>query len=232
MKCIIIEDQTPAQRLLKGYVGAVPELEFCSVFSNAIEAMAYLKTNPVDLIFLDIHLPKLSGIEFLKTIQVDAKVILTSAFSEYALESYDFEVVDYLLKPFSFQRFLKAISKIESPISPQNSKSDTQLFIKAGYEYVKIDLSDINYIKADGDYTELILGNQKHISSQSLRYWKNYLDNTLFTQIHKSYIIRVESVQKVFGNQVYLNNDIVLPIGRAFKDAFIKTFIMPNGLIN
>lgn len=230
MKCIIIEDQTPAQRLLKGYIDAVPELELCSVFSNALDALVYLKDEEIDLIFLDIHLPKLSGIEFLKTVQVNSKVILTTAFSDYALESYDFEVVDYLLKPFSFQRFLKSVTKIQtsSPIIT-NKTEDEQIFIKSGYEYIKVDLNDLYYIKADGDYTELVLSSTKHLSSQSLKQWKVYLNNNKFTQIHKSYLIQVKLIKKVMGNQVYLNNGLILPIGRAYKEAFINAFITPKG---
>lgn len=233
MNCIIIEDQTPAQRLLKGYINSVPELVLKEVFSNALDAVNYLKINNIDLIFLDIHLPKLSGIEFLKTFNPNAKVILTTAFSEYAIESYDFDVVDYLLKPFSFQRFLKAISKVTSTDSVlSNSKNKEQIFIKSGYEYIKIDLKDIVYIKSDGDYTEIVLENVKYLSSQSLKQWKLFLSSDRFTQIHKSYIVQVNLIQKVLGNQVNLNSNINLPIGRAFKDDFINTFIKPNGFYN
>lgn len=233
MKCIIIEDQTPAQRLLKGYVTAVSDLELCGIFSNAIDALEYLKTNDVDVIFLDIHLPKLSGIDFLKSVKLKSKVILTTAFSDYALESYDLEVVDYLLKPFSFPRFLKAISKLETAKEQvSSSQYNNQIFIKSGYEYVKIDLNKLTYIKSDGDYTELFLQDAKYLSSQSLKQWLTFLPDDKFTQIHKSYILNIEFVKKVVGNQAFINEKVVLPIGRAFKDEFINTFISPNGLIN
>ena len=233
MNCIIIEDQTPAQRLLKGYIESVSELELKGTFSNAIDAMVFLKTCKIDVIFLDIHLPKLSGIEFLQTVNTNSKVILTTAFSEYALESYDFEVVDYLLKPFSFQRFLKSIEKLvkTGPVIQANEKVN-KIFIKSGYEYVKINLDEILYIKSDGDYTEIVLECKKYLSSQSLKQWKDFLESSMFTQIHKSYIINVNVIEKILGNQVFIEHQHVLPIGRAYKETFVSTFISSKGFMN
>ena len=134
INCIVIEDQLPAQRILKKFIEDVGSLHLVGVYSNAILAIDTLKSSEIDLIFLDIHLPKLSGIDFLKSISNPPKVILTTAFSEYALESYELAVVDYLLKPFSFQRFIKAVSKVtESRTHPTNLNSD--IFIKSGYEH-------------------------------------------------------------------------------------------------
>ncbi|MFT5167549.1 MAG: two-component SAPR family response regulator, partial [Saprospiraceae bacterium] len=118
MNCIIIEDQPPAQRILKKYINDIGSLNLIATFSDALQAMEFLKTEEVDLVFLDIHLPKISGIDFLKTMTNPPNVILTTAFSEYALESYEFNVVDYLLKPFSFQRFVKAVSKVSVENDP------------------------------------------------------------------------------------------------------------------
>lgn len=229
MKCIIIEDQPPAQRILKKYIEDIGTLNLKATFSNAIQAMDFLKTEEVELIFLDIHLPKISGIDFLKTLPNPPAVILTTAFSEYALESYEFNVVDYLLKPFSFQRFVKAVSKV--PIKKISSSiggneiTPKEIFIKSGYEYIKIIIDDIFYIKSDADYTEIFLPNRKYLSSEPLRYWLENLDNDQFMRIHKSYIINTSKIEKIASNQVFLGDEITIPIGRAYKENFSVRFL-------
>ena len=230
INCIIIEDQPPAQRILKKYIGEVDTLELQATFSNAIQALEFLKLNAVGLIFLDIHLPKISGIDFLKSLPNPPSIILTTAFSDYAIESYELSVVDYLLKPFSFQRFIKAIAKIpEKTISGANALSQEKaplfaeyLFIKSGYEYIKIRVDDILYIKSDGDYTELFLPQKKYLSSESLRYWEEHLNRNQFVRIQKSFIINTLKIEKIVGNQVHLSNNKQVPIGRAYKEGFIK----------
>ncbi len=230
INCIIIEDQAPAQRILKKYIQEVGTLELQGSFSNAIEALEFLKTNVVELIFLDIHLPKISGIDFLKAMSNPPHIILTTAFPDYALESYELSVVDYLLKPFSFQRFIKAISKIpEKVTSTSNSKNQEKapefaasLFIKSGYEHIKIRVDDILYIKSDGDYTELFLPQKKYLSSEPLRYWEEQLNSDQFVRVQKSFIINTIKIEKLVGNQVYLSGDRQVPIGRAYKEGFIK----------
>ncbi len=223
MNCIIIEDQPPAQRILKKYIEDIDSLQLLATFPDALQAMAFLKNQAVDLIFLDIHLPKISGIDFLKTLAHPPQVILTTAFPDYALESYELDVVDYLLKPFSFQRFVKAVSKTsgQKSISPE-SKNNLQktIFIKSGYEHIKISIEEIVFIKSDADYTELNIPGKKHLSSESLRFWLDNLDQNQFFRVHKSYIINIKKIVKVSGNQVYLEQDVIIPIGRAYKEAF------------
>ena len=230
MNCIIIEDQPPAQRILKKYIEDIGSLNLKATFSDAIQAMEFLKTDSVDLIFLDIHLPKISGIDFLKMMPNSPHIILTTAFSEYALESYEFNVVDYLLKPISFQRFVKAVSKIPvknagefKTVSPENTPE--VLFIKSGYDYIKVSIHDIIYIKSDADYTEIYVPGKKHLTSEPLRYWIENLDKQYFFRIHKSYIINTSKIVKVSSNQVYLIDDFVVPIGRSYKEAFTERFL-------
>ena len=229
MNCIIIEDQPPAQRVLKKYIKDIGSLQLKATFSNAIQAMEFLKSESVDLIFLDIHLPKISGIEFLKAIPNPPHVILTTAFSDYALESYEFNVVDYLLKPFSFQRFVKAVSKVPVKNQAGQLENDQQvrkeLFIKSGYEHIKVSIEDIVFIKSDADYTEIHTPNKKYLSSEPLRHWLEILDPKQFVRIHKSFIINSSKIVKVAGNQVYLKNEIILPIGRAYKESFAEKFL-------
>lgn len=229
--CIIIEDQPPAQRILQKFIKDVGTLNLIGTFSNALDALSFLQTNSVDLLFLDIHLPKISGMDFLKTLKNPPQVILTTAFSEYALESYEYNVVDYLLKPFSFQRFVQAVNKSNavlvektSEVMQEQPQTENTFFIKLGYDLVKVSAEDILYLKSDADYTEIITKTKTHLSSDSLKHWKEALGNP-FCQVHKSYIINTEHLQKISGNQLYLNNDIVVPIGRAYKEHFITNFI-------
>lgn len=226
MNCIIIEDQPPAQRILKQYVNDIGSLQLKATFADAIQAMELLKSEPVDLIFLDVHLPKLSGIDFLKSLPHPPAIILTTAFPDYALESYELDVVDYLLKPFSFQRFVKAVAKVPSDKATENRPTTPkELFIKAGYEHIRIAPDDILYIKSDADYTELFVPPKKHLSSEPLRNWLEILDAHQFVRVHKSYIVNTARIVKVVGNQIYLDSGAVVPIGRAFKDDFAERFL-------
>ena len=229
MNCIIIEDQPPAQRILKKYIEDIGSLNLKAMFSDALQAMEYLKSEDVDLIFLDIHLPKISGIDFLKALPNPPHVILTTAFSDYALESYEFNVVDYLLKPFSFQRFVKAVSKIplknQKGLLKYDQQNRNEIFIKSGHEHIKINIDDIDFIKSDADYTEIHIADKKYLSSEPLRYWLEVLDQNQFVRIHKSYIINTSKIMKVAGNQVYLKKDVIIPIGRAFKESFTLKFL-------
>ncbi len=221
MTCIIVEDQPPAQRILKKYIEDVDFLTLKAVFSDAIQAMAYLKTETIDVMFLDINLPKISGIEFLKSANNIPQVILTTAFSDYALESYELNVVDYLLKPFSFQRFVQAVSKVSSKTSEMPSET-SEIFIKSGYEHIKVIIDDILFIESDSDYTEITTLNQKYLSQEPLRHWIEVLPNNKFYRIHKSHIINIQKIEKLVSNLVYLKGGYKIPIGRTYKDAFTK----------
>ena len=157
-------------------------------------------------------------------------MILTTAYSEYALEGYDLNIVDYLLKPFSFERFLKAVAKI--PTSPVGINKDTvtttqrfsrnEIFIKAGYEHLKIDINEILYIHSDADYTEIITQERKILSQETLRYWEEFLESLNFVRTHKSYLVNISKIEKLTGNQIYLTPPFKAPVGRAYKEGFIK----------
>jgi DNA-binding LytR/AlgR family response regulator len=220
---IIIEDQPPAQRILKKYISNSDNLILKETFSNPLEAKTYLQKEKIDLIFLDIHLPKMSGLEFLKSVENHPKVILTTAYGEYALESYEYNVIDYLLKPFSYERFLKSIQKVNGLDNKneflKNNNSNI-LYIKTGYEVLKIDSNEIYYIKSDGDYTEIFTETKKILTSDSLKNWLEKLKSN-FCQVHKSYIINENHFNKLLKNRLYLSNDIVIPIGRAYKKNFV-----------
>lgn len=218
IKCIVIEDQLPAQRILKKYIEDEGSLSLVGVFSNAFLALEALEFLKVDLIFLDIHLPRLSGIEFLKSLTNPPKVILTTAFSDYALESYELGVVDYLLKPFSFERFIVAVSKVSEIKSVQGlKKENTSVYIKSGHQYFKVEIDSILSVDADGDYTDVCLVDRKYVSSESLKYWEDKLLTYGFIRVHKSYLINTEKIAKTSASYIYLENNQKIPIGRTYR---------------
>ena len=233
MRCIIVEDQPPAQRILQKFIEDVGNLELVGVFSDGLKAMEFLRAEPVELLFLDIHLPKISGIEFLKSLHNPPYVIFTTAYSEYALEGYELNVVDYLLKPFSFQRFVQAINKVPKnrQVGSQQADKNAQtnlgeLYVKSGHEFLKVAIEEIISINSDSDYTEIHLEDKKILSSESLRHWLDVLDGKRFLQLHKSYIVNSSKIDRISGNLVYMNNQSRIPIGRAYKEQFMKS-LMP-----
>ncbi|GAB1308444.1 LytTR family DNA-binding domain-containing protein [Urechidicola sp. KH5] len=220
ISCIIIEDQLPAQRILNRYIQDHPELQIEGIYSNVFQAKEVLHKKPIDLLFLDIHLPKMSGIEFLKTTDNPPHVVLTTAFSEYALESYELNVIDYLLKPFSQQRFNKAVAKvIERMHWTENTRKPIQkrLYIKSGHEYYKIEIDTIRYINSDADYTDIYTHEKKYITSESLKHWEEKLISTQFMRIHKSYIVNLNHVIKTTAKFLFLTDEIKVPVGRTYK---------------
>lgn len=234
MNCIIIEDQLHAQRILQKYINDAGSLNLVGTFSDALEAIQVLKSEDIAVMFLDIHLPKISGIDFLKTLPNPPQVILTTAFQEYALEGYDLNVVDYLLKPFSFQRFIQAISKLDTDPEINHSIIDSNLeqeeipddiYVKSGYDHIRVNIKDIIFIKVDSDYTELHLREKKLLSTEPLRYWESFLPSKTFVRIHKSYLVNTNEIEKISGNQLFLKHENIVPIGRAYKHDFTKRFV-------
>lgn len=225
ISCIIIEDQLPAQRILNRYIQDHPELQIEGIYSNVFQAKEVLHKKPIDLLFLDIHLPKMSGIEFLKSMDNPPHVVLTTAFSEYALESYELNVIDYLLKPFSQQRFNKAVSKVIERMNwTENAQKPVKerLYIKSGHEYFKIEIDAIQYINSDADYTDIYTQEKKYITSESLKHWEEKLNNAQFMRIHKSYIVNLNHVVKTTAKFLFFTDEIKIPIGRTYKTEVLE----------
>jgi DNA-binding LytR/AlgR family response regulator len=170
----------------------------------------------------------LSGIDLLKSLSSKPQVILTTAHSYYALDGYELDVVDFLLKPFSFERFLKAIGKLEWKSRNKFQMSlptRREYFIKVGYDHIRINFEDIIYLGADGDYCEIVIPGKKYVSSEPLKRWIEMLDGEVFFRIHKSYIINLRKIVKVNGTSVFLQDKVEIPIGRNFKEGFFKKVI-------
>ena len=232
ISCIIIEDQPPAQRVLQKYIQDYGNLELKGIFNDALSALEFLRNNDIDLVFLDIHLPKISGIDFLNILSNKPQIILTTAYSDYAIKSYELDVLDYLLKPFSFERFVKAVSKAKktnevSHYQENNSANESSndiIFIKSGYDFLKILVADIQYIKSEGDYSFVFTSQSRHLVAHPLKYWNEKLSVKSFCQVHKSYIVNVAHIDKVSGNEIYLKGTTI-PIGRTFKNRFFEDYL-------
>ncbi len=220
IRCLIVEDEPVARDILRQYIIDTPNLNLEGECDNALTALDFLNSQKVDLIFLDINMPKLSGIDFIKSLRNPPEIILTTAYSEYALESYELDVLDYLLKPFSFERFLKAVSKF--PISGNTSIID-DLTVKANGKTYRISISDILYAESLGDYITLVTINNKLTFNQSLKSFLKQLPENEFIRVHKSFIVSLRNIDYVEGNLISISEKMI-PIGKAYKKDFNKVF--------
>ena len=226
MNCIIIEDEIPAQNILKNYLGKLPNIELLATFNAAIEASPFLSANDVDVVFLDINLPDISGLDFIKTVKNPPAVIMTTAYPDYAVNSFELEtIVDYLVKPFSFERFYRAVKKAQQRMQPTISipaeASPQHLFLNVDKTLHKIIIDDILYIESDRNYITIVTKQGKHSYIDSLKNWSDKLDASRFVQVHKSFIINAKHVAKISGNEVYIEENRI-PIGRTYKQELLK----------
>ncbi|MBX2923441.1 MAG: response regulator transcription factor [Chitinophagaceae bacterium] len=221
LRAIAIDDEPIALEVVKSLSAKVPFIDLIAVFTNAFEALSFLKNEKTDLIFLDIKMPDITGIDWLKSVAHPPMVIFTTAYSEHAVESFELDAVDYLLKPFSLARFLKAANKAYELHRLKHNQQENHLslqsiFIKSGYEQVKIDLNDTLYVQSAGNYLHFILHNQKILSRLTMNEAEEMLPATKFTRIHRSYIVANDKVTKIDKNFVWIN-DINLPIGAGYS---------------
>ena len=217
MNCIIIEDELPAQNIVKSYIRKIPDLELIAAFQTAISANEFLKSNTVDIIFLDINLPDISGLDFIKTIKNPPKIIITTAYPDYAVSSFELDtIVDYLVKPFSFDRFLKAVTKAENQVSNIKIKDKEVIYLNIDKTIHKVYLEEILYLESDRNYVTFFTIDRKLTIIDSLKNWKDTLDARLFLQIHKSYVVNLKKIEKFTGTNLFIKNKI-LPIGRTYK---------------
>lgn len=229
IKALIVDDEPLAQEVIKQYALKLPDLEITASCNDAICAHKALQEQQIDLLFLDINMPKLSGISFLKTLKNPPLVIFTTAYSEYALEGYELNAIDYLKKPFSFDRFCKAYFKAEELInlkSGANAKTEKNLnpdflFVKSNKKTYKIAYSEIQFIEGLGDYIQIHLQNKKIITNLSMKKILELLPANLFYRIHKSFIIALDKIELVEGNMVKINNSKI-PIGHSYRQDFMQ----------
>ena len=223
IKCIIVEDEPLAAKVLKDYILQVPFLQLQATFKDAILATDWLRHNSTDLIFLDIHLPKLKGMAFLKTLSNPPAVIITTAYHEYAVEGFNLNVTDYLLKPFEFERFLVAVSKVRTGgklIQPATETPEAKdyLFLSVQKKTVKLQFSDIVYIESQREYIRIVTTKKEFVSKMSTHEVEALLPAHLFKRIHRSYIVSVSKIDAYTAESVEVNG-ISIPIGRGYRDS-------------
>ena len=226
MNYIIVDDEPIAHTIIQDYAASLQELILVKNCYNAIEAMEVLKKNPIDLMFLDIEMPKLKGMDFIRTLQKKPAIIITSAYSEFALEGYELDITDYLLKPFSFERFIKAYAKVtqkQQSLMPPAINSNTvkqynddRLFLKGDKEIHQIKLSSLLYIESYGNYVKMKVDDQVFIIHESISHFENTLDNNVFIRTHRSFIVNINHIQSIVGNQIHVSNTKI-PIGQSYK---------------
>lgn len=221
IKCIIIEDEPLAVKVLSDYVAQVPFLQLEGTFKDAILATEWLRTNEVQLMFLDIHLPKLKGMTFLKTLAKKPAVIVTTAYHQYAVEGFDLDVTDYLLKPIEFERFLVAINKVKpnnsiQPISKTSGVKD-YLFLTVQKKKVKILFSEILYVESQREYIKVVTDTNEFISRMSTHEIENLLPGIIFKRVHRSFIISINKLESYTAESVEVNG-VSIPIGRGYRD--------------
>ena len=228
MKCVIIEDEIPAQRILQNYIAKIPDLDLVHSFQSALEANSTLQKQEIDMVFLDINLPDISGIQYVKTLSRPPKIIMTTAYHEHAVESFELDTIcDYLVKPFSFERFLKAVNKVKKTedFNPKHiergEKSAEPIFLNIDKTLHKISIQDILYVESDKNYVTVVTTSGKYSYLDSLKKWIEKLPEAQFAQIHKSYIINFKKIDKITGNQIYIREE-KLPVGRVYKSALLK----------
>ena len=236
--CIAIDDEPIALDIIEDHVSKIPFLELKASFQNPLEAIEFLDDNQVDLIFLDIQMPELTGFEFLRTLDNAPFIVFTTAYPDYALESYELEAIDYLVKPIAFERLLKAVNKVKKRInnSPQTATSITTsttkkeyVFVKTDYKTVKIFLDDILYIESLKDYVAFHLKGDKILSLLSIRGVEAALGDERFVRVHRSFIINLDKIDMVERNIVSIEK-IQIPVGESYRSSF-KGIIESNRLI-
>jgi DNA-binding LytR/AlgR family response regulator len=225
-KCLIVDDEPIAQEILEKYVNQIDTLQLVGKCNNAFEALNTLQQEHIDILFLDIKMPSLSGLEMLKTLHNAPKVILTSAFSEFGVESYEYGIADYLLKPISFERFLKSVNKIVMPKNNDFAKEQTEvkpspestfIFFKADKKIHKYYFADILFIEGSGNYVKIHTPNEKPLMVlDKLAELQDILPKKQFIRVHKSFIINVSHIQNIEGNMIKIE-DKVIPISATFK---------------
>lgn len=228
--CLIVDDEQLARRLLKEFVSKIPMLELKGMCKNPLEAMDVLSKEHIDIMFLDIQMPEITGVEFVKSLQHKPATIFTTAYSEYALEGYQLDVIDYLVKPFPLDRFIKAVNKAIEYIDlkrnaynsdQQNGADSDYLLLHADHKIYKVALDEIKYIEGLKEYVSYYTKEKRIIVLQSLKSIEASLPSDKFIRVHRSYIVPIDKIKTLDGNQVQIG-DKLIPIGRSYKEDVLK----------
>jgi len=224
IKYLIVDDEYIAHDIIKDYCDLLPNMKLMKNCYDALEAMEYLNNNEVDLIFLDLNMPKLKGFDFLKILSSPPKIIVTTAYKEYAIEGYELNISDYLLKPFSFERFLKAVNKAlnsatktPSQISSiENKTTSKSIFLRSNKKYTQVNIDDILYLESAGNYTKVITTNETITIRGKISDFLTTQSTDDFLQVHKSFAVAIKHIKSVEGNRIFIGEDVI-PIGKVYK---------------
>lgn len=229
IRCIVVDDKPLAIDVLKHYIKKVPFLELVFSTTNPLEGLNKITDNEIDLVFLDIQMPELSGLQFMKIVKGKCQVILTTAYAEYALEGFENDAIDYLLKPVSFERFYKAVEKAQFTLKGLLAASETKtvaqqrelnyIFVKTEYKLIRIDLTDILYVEGMQNYVNIYTTTEKITSLQTMKKTEEQLPNPQFLRVHKSFIIAMDKINSVERNRIYIG-DKIIAIGDNYRAAF------------
>lgn len=227
ISCIAIDDELPALKQMENYISKIPYLNLVKTFDNGIDTLDFLKDNSVDLLFLDIQMDDLNGIQLLQVLNNKPKVILTTAYDQYALKAFDLEVSDYLLKPISFERFVKAVEKIYRELGAepkgvqQQEEKRNYCFVKTEFKMVRIDFDDILYIEGLKEYLIIKTKTDKVLSLMTFKEVIDILPKGNFIRTHKSYIVAIDKIQSIERNRIKIGEKLI-PVGNTFKDEFYE----------
>lgn len=229
--CLIVDDEPLARKGIQMHLTEIPELKVIGEFGNALKAGDFLESNPVDIMFLDIQMPGVTGIEFIKKLKDPPAVILTTAYTEYAVEAFELNVIDYVLKPIKFDRFSKAVSKAQEFVNLRNTDATefedfTQeyVYIKADRKYVRLYYRDISYIQGMKDYVMIHTPQKKYMTAMNVKTILSQLPSQLFSRVSKSYIVNINKIESVDTDMIYIENHDI-PLGNTYKEEFLKTHI-------
>jgi DNA-binding LytR/AlgR family response regulator len=221
VSCIIIEDEPLALKRTKEYVEKIPYLDLRCTFDNGFEAIGFLKEHQIDLIFLDIKMDELTGIQLLESLDKKPHVIITTAYSEYALKGYELNVTDYLLKPFTIERFIKAVEKVSTQLDPKSENNRSFFFIKTDYKIEKIFFKDVLFIEGMRDYRNIQTESRKILTLQTFGEFEKVLPNSLFCRVHKSFMVALNRIELIERNRIKIK-DKLIPISETYKESFFK----------
>jgi DNA-binding LytR/AlgR family response regulator len=222
LNCLIVDDEPLSQDVIIDFVNASPELNLVAVCSNALEANSYLKNQKIDILFLDINMPKLSGISFVKSLKAPPSIVFITAYPEYAVEGFEVDAVDYLLKPVSFERFRTAVNRLLERLSENNdTKNRTHLMVRANKKNYRINFDELLYLEAQGDYVRFVTTEKSLMVHGTLKEFLTQIPDNLFVQIHKSYAISLSKIIYTEGYQVKIA-DYKLPISLSYKNELLE----------
>ena len=223
IECIILEDEKPAQKVLQGYIKNTPFLSLLGTYESGIHIPNDV-LKKADVLFLDVQLPKMSGISYLRTLANPPKVIVTTAYTDYALDAFEQAVVDYLLKPFSYERFFKSIDRIRNSLttSIQNKQISEKIFVYSDKTFYNLVIKDILFIKSEVDYINIVTTTNNYLILDSIKNWVEKLKNHNFVQSHRSYIVNLDRVDKIKDKHIFFHAENNVPIGSSFKKELLK----------